>query len=95
MFVCYPGVTEILTILLLGSSYEPQTMFMKFNSLTNRTKFTQITGSPVAQSVANSTADSGIASSISARSHTFVEIVHEIISTVIFLPLNYKRKFEH
>ena len=28
----------------------------------------------------------GIVSSISARSHTFVEIVHEIISTVILLP---------
>ena len=29
------------------------------------------------------TADPGVASSISARSHTFVEIDHEIISTVI------------
>ena len=32
------------------------------------------------------TADPGVASSIRARSHTFVEIVHEIISTVILLP---------
>ena len=35
------------------------------------------------------TADPGVASSIPARSHTFVEIVeidHEIISTVILLP---------
>ena len=32
------------------------------------------------------TADPGIASSIPARSHTFVEIDHEIISTVILLP---------
>ena len=32
------------------------------------------------------TADPGVASSIPARSHTFVEIDHEIISTVIFLP---------
>ena len=31
------------------------------------------------------TADPGVASSISARSHTFVEIDHEIISTVILL----------
>ena len=31
-------------------------------------------------------ADPGVASSIPARSHTFVEIDHEIISTVIFLP---------
>ena len=46
----------------------------------------------VAQSVtclatdARLTADPGVASSISARSHTFVEIDHEIISTVILLP---------
>ena len=32
------------------------------------------------------TADPGIASSIPAQSHTFVEIDHEIISTVILLP---------
>ena len=31
-------------------------------------------------------ADPGVASSIPARSHTFVEIGHEIISTVILLP---------
>ena len=47
---------------------------------------------PVAQSVtclatdACLTADPGVASSIPARSHTFVEIDHEIISTVILLP---------
>ena len=46
----------------------------------------------VAQSVmclapdASLTADSGVASSILARSHTFVEIDYEIISTVILLP---------
>ena len=46
----------------------------------------------VAQSVtclttdARLTADPGVASSILARSSTFVEIDHEIISTVIFLP---------
>ena len=32
------------------------------------------------------TADPGVASSIPALSHTFVEIDHEIISTVILLP---------
>ena len=32
------------------------------------------------------TADPGVASSISARYHTFVGIDHEIISTVILLP---------
>ena len=36
--------------------------------------------------IANLTADSGVASSIPAWSHTFVEIDHEIISTVILLP---------
>ena len=32
------------------------------------------------------TADPGVTSSISVRSHSFVEIDHEIISTVILLP---------
>ena len=32
------------------------------------------------------TADPGVTSSIPVRSHTFVEIDHEIISTVILLP---------
>ena len=32
------------------------------------------------------TADPGVASSIPARYHTFMEIDHEIISTVILLP---------
>ena len=46
----------------------------------------------VAQSItclvtdAKLTADPGVVSSIPARSHTFVEIDHEIISTVILLP---------
>ena len=46
----------------------------------------------IAQSVtclvtdAKLTADPGVASSIPARSHTFVEIDHEIISTVILIP---------
>ena len=35
---------------------------------------------------ASLTADPGVTSSIQARSHTFVEIDHEIISTVILLP---------
>ena len=35
---------------------------------------------------ANLTADPGAASSIPARSHTLVEIDHEIISTVILIP---------
>ena len=46
----------------------------------------------VAQSVtclttdASLTANPGVASSIPVQSHTFVEIDHEIISTVILLP---------
>ena len=56
------------------------------------------------RSDASLTADSGVASSIPARSHTFVEIDHEIISTVILLPsadsfkkgcVSYKRKYVH
>ena len=35
---------------------------------------------------ASLTADPGVASSIPVQSHTFVEIEHEIISTVILLP---------
>ena len=35
---------------------------------------------------ASVTADPGVASSIPARSYTFVEIDHEIFSTVILLP---------
>ena len=54
----------------------------------------QLTGLPgrIAQSVtclatdACLTADPGVASSIPARYHTFVEIDREIISTVILLP---------
>ena len=49
-------------------------------------------------------ADPVVVSSIPARSHTFVEIDHETISTVILLPLlnlskrvvvSYKRKYVH
>ena len=51
----------------------------------------------VAQSVASLITDSGVVGAIPARPHTFVEIDHEIFSTVILLPLNqsYKRKFVH
>ena len=50
------------------------------------------------------TADPGVASSIPVRSHTFVEIDHEMISTAILLLLlihsrmvvvSYKRKYVH
>ena len=39
----------------------------------------------VAQSVASLAADPGVASLIPVRSHTFVELYYEIISTVILL----------
>ena len=42
---------------------------------------------PVAQSVASPIADPGVVSLILARLHTSVEIDHEILSTVILLPL--------
>ena len=57
-----------------------------------RISYFQMEPGPIAQSVmclatdAGLTADPGIASSIQARSHTFVEIDYEIISMVILLP---------
>ena len=48
------------------------------------------------------TADTGVASSIPALSHTFMEIDHEIVSTAILLPsadsrkvVSYKGKYVH
>ena len=57
----------------------------------------------IAQSVVSLAADPGVVSLIQVRSHTFVEIDHEIITTVIrLLPLiqervvvSYKRKCVH
>ena len=55
-------------------------------------RYNQLAPGRVAQSVtclatdACLTADPGVASSIPVRSHTFVEIGHEKISTVILLP---------
>ena len=72
-------VTTLAPSFLIGSS--------SFLQATSK----HIMGS-VAQSVtclvtdAKLTADPGVTSSIPARSHTFVEIDHEIISTVILLP---------
>ena len=42
---------------------------------------------PIAQSVASRTADPGVGSSILARSNNFMEIDHEIISSVILFLL--------
>ena len=63
----------------------------------------QILPGHVAQSVPCLTADTGVASLIPARSTTFVEIDHEIISTAILLPstdsrmvvVSYKQKYVH
>ena len=44
------------------------------------------------------TADPGVASSIPVRSHTFAEIDHEMISTLIHsrrVVVSYKRKYVH
>ena len=54
---------------------------------TNHSSFTQILQSVTCLATdACLTAFPGVASSIPARSHTFVESDHEIISTVILIP---------
>ena len=64
--------------------------FVKFHGKINLEPHDQVPGR-VAQSVmclatdACLTADPGVASSIPVRSHTFVEIDHEMISTVFLL----------
>ena len=69
-----------------------QMVFSKYLSSYNMTAITKLRPGRVAQSVtclatdACLTADPGVASSIPARPHTFVEIDHEIIFTVILLP---------
>ena len=49
-------------------------------------RYIPIMGATCLATDAHLTADPGVVSSIPARSHTFVEIDHEIISTVILLP---------
>ena len=57
----------------------------------------------IVQSVTCLAADQGVARSFLARSHTFVEFDHEVISTVILFPsadsrrvvVSYKRKYVH
>ena len=70
-------------------------MFALFSTLTGNLKhnnYLKTLPGRVAQSVtclatdACLTADPGVESSIPVRSHTFVEIDHEMISTVILLP---------
>ena len=66
-------------------------------------RFLRQTLGRVAQSVKCLTADPGVASSIPARSHSFLEIDHEIIPMAILLPfadsrrvvVSHKRKYVH
>ena len=81
----------------------------KTNDTTTQMKILNISGhsvvSPgsVTQLVTCLTADPGVTISIPAQSHIFVEIDHEIISTVILLPsadsrrvvVSYKQKYVH
>ena len=72
--------------------YSPVTSHLCFSPLYNLWNVIRCCTGRVAQSVtclatdACLNADPGVASSIPARYHTFVEIDHEIISTVILLP---------
>ena len=67
-------------------------LMLRINIIDGTFDLALLTMGRVAQSVtclvtdAMLTADPGVASSIPAWSHTFVEIDHEIISTVILLP---------
>ena len=80
-------ITCTLICRCVAHSTLPPTFKVKLRTLTQTSR-----PGRVAQSVtclatdACLTADPGVASSIPARSHTFVEIDHEIISTVILLP---------
>ena len=58
------------------------------NNQPNNNRFTALESQSVTCLATDAclTADPGVASSIPARHHTFVEIDHEIISTVILLP---------
>ena len=75
----------------LNSIFRPKA-FIKKNIHFNVNYIVSVPPGRVVQSVtclatdACLTADPGVASSIPARSHTFMEIDHEIISTVILLP---------
>ena len=78
-------------IFILGSNWWPWGKVKRSNIINMSISKIFIPGC-VAQSVtclatdACLTTDPGVASSIPARYHTFVEIDHEIISTVILLP---------
>ena len=77
-------------------------MTQLFHQLYTQIRFHELPGR-VAQLVTCLTADPGVVSSITALSHTFAEIDHEIIFTAILLPsadsrrvvVIYKRKCVH
>ena len=81
-------------ICIIFNTYFPVFHYFVYNKYIyiGRSQYNISLPGQVAQSVtclatdASLTADPGVASSIPARSHTFVEIDHEIISTVILLP---------
>ena len=81
LLALYPGVPSSIT----GSS-SPVDETLNHDPMTLAVGGMLNTNPLIAQSVTCLTADPGVASSIPARYHTFVEIDHEIISTVILLP---------
>ena len=72
------------------SAYLQNVLFnLNLNQMKNTHKLGRVAQSATCLAVATDaclTADPGIVSSIPVRYHTFVEIDHEIISTVILLP---------
>ena len=70
-FITYSALHQIKTISRIATYHIPGLVAQSVTCLVTDAKLT---------------ADPGVASSIPARSHTFVEIDHEIISTVILLP---------
>ena len=88
---CTLNESGFIQMIRMGKSIRHKLVKLSAVLMCSFTKLMNIPGR-VAQSVtclatdACLTADPGVASSIPARSHTFVEIDHEIISTVILLP---------
>ena len=88
VLVLYRKISRPEVLKLFSCSTQLRTKSRKKKQLI----YQQIIPGSVVQSVkclatdVNLTADPGVASSIPDRSHTFVEIEHEIISTVIFCP---------
>ena len=73
-------VKDFLTIFFLNYSLTPLNMYV------GQSQVFCIKPVTCLATDASLTADPGVASLIPARSHTFVEIDHEIISMVILLP---------